>query len=137
MADRTLVIIKPDAVERGLAGQVLARFERRGLRLVAAELRVLDPSELTALYAEHEGKPFYDKLIAFMGRSPALVTVIEGPQDTWQVVRTMMGATNPLNAAPGTIRGDHALDGTENIVHGSDGLETAAREIAILFPDLA
>jgi nucleoside-diphosphate kinase len=132
--DRTLVICKPDAVERGLAGEIVSRFERRGLTLVAAELRTIDEAIAAKHYAEHDGKPFYPDLIAFIGRSPALLLVVEGPQDTWQVVRTMMGATNPREAAPGTIRGDLGIDQTENLVHGSDSAESAAREIALFFP---
>ena len=134
--DRTLVIAKPDAVERGLAGEIVTRLERRGLRLVAAELRLIDAETAGRHYAEHEGKPFYASLVEFITRSPALLMVVEGPGDTWKVVRTMMGATNPKEAAPGTIRGDLAVEMTENLVHGSDGPESAAREIAIFFPGL-
>ncbi len=137
MADRTLVIIKPDAVERGLVGEILTRFERKGLTIVAAELRALDRATLARHYAEHEGKGFYEDLVAFMSRSRALTAVLEGPEDTWKVVRTMMGATHPRDSAPGTIRGDFGLILTENLVHGSDGPESAAREISIFFPDLA
>src|SRR5579884_2762331 len=104
--DRTLVICKPDAVERRLVGEIIARLERKGLRLVAAELRRIDRETAGRHYAEHEGKPFYGELVEFITRSPAMVMVVEGPPDTWKVVRTMMGATNPLDAAPGTIRGD-------------------------------
>jgi nucleoside-diphosphate kinase len=134
--NRTLVIAKPDAVERGLAGEILARFEAKGLKLVAAELRSVDEATAAKHYAEHEGKAFYEELITFITRSPALLMVIEGPDDTWQVVRTMMGATNSAEAAPGTIRGDLSPSFTENLVHGSDSAESAAREIGIWFPDL-
>jgi nucleoside-diphosphate kinase len=134
--NRTLVICKPDAVERGLAGEIIARFERKGLRLVAAELRTLERPTAAEHYAEHEGKGFYDDLIAFITRSPVLVAVVEGPEDTWQVVRNVMGATNPAVAAPGTIRGDLALETGENLVHGSDSAESARREIDIFFPGL-
>ena len=134
--DRTFVICKPDAVERGLVGEIFARFERKGLRIVAAELRTLDPQTLGRHYAEHEGKPFYDDLIGFMSRGPAVAIVLEGPADTFKVVRAMMGATNPRDAAPGTIRGDLGIELTENLVHGSDSPESAAREIAIFFPNL-
>ena len=136
MPDRTFVIIKPDAVERRLAGEILARFERKGLRIVALEQRTIDPVVAARHYAEHEGKPFYQSLIDFIGRSPAVLMVLEGPEDTWKVVRTMMGVTNPRDAAPGTIRGDFGTELTENLVHGSDGPESAAREIGIFFPNL-
>ena len=132
---RTLVIVKPDAVERGLAGEIVSRLEHKGLRLVAAELRTITPEVAGRHYAEHEGKPFYGDLVAFITRSPALVMVVEGPdEDTYAVVRTLMGATNPKQAAPGTIRGDLAIELTENLVHGSDSPEAAAREIALFFP---
>ena len=132
--DRTLVICKPDAVERGLVGEIVGRFERKGLRLVAGELRTIDEGTAAKHYAEHAGKPFYDDLVAFITRSPSFVMVVEGPEDTWKVVRTMMGGTNPRDAAPGTIRGDFGTLLTENLVHGSDGPESAEREIGIFFP---
>lgn len=134
--NRTLVICKPDAVERGLTGEIINRLERKGLRIVAAELRAVDRETAAVHYAEHEGKGFYEDLIAFITRSPAMVLVAEGPDDTWQIVRTMMGATNPANAAPGTIRGDLATETGENLVHGSDSAESAEREIKIWFPGL-
>jgi len=134
--DRTLVIAKPDAVERGLAGQIVARLEAKGLRLVAAELRTIDAGTAGRHYGEHQGKPFYDDLVSFITRGPALLMVVEGPQDTFKVVRTLMGATNPRHAAPGTIRGDLAIEMTENLVHGSDSPESAAREIGLFFPGL-
>ena len=134
--DRTFVICKPDAVERGLVGEIITRFERKGLRIVAAEFRTLDRPTLDRHYAEHEGKPFYDDLIGFMSRGPAVVVVLEGPAETFKVVRAMMGSTNPRDAAPGTIRGDLGIELTENLVHGSDSPESAAREIAIFFPNL-
>jgi nucleoside-diphosphate kinase len=134
--DRTLVICKPDAVERGLAGEILARLERKGLRLVAAELRTIDAATAEHHYAEHAEKPFFGDLVAFITRSPSLLLVVEGPADTWRVVRTLMGPTNPAEAPPGTIRGDLGLVLTENLVHGSDGSESAAREIALFFPAL-
>ena len=135
--NRTLVICKPDAVERGLTGEIIGRLERKGLRIVAGELRHVDRATAGVHYAEHEGKGFYEDLIAFITRSPVMLLVVEGPEDTWQIVRTMMGATNPANAAPGTIRGDLATDTGENLVHGSDSAESAEREIKIWFPDLA
>jgi nucleoside-diphosphate kinase len=134
--NRTLVIAKPDAVERGLAGQIIARFEEKGLKLVAVELRQVDAETAGQHYAEHEGKPFYDGLIEFITRSPALFMVVEGPDDTWAIVRTMMGATNSAEALPGTIRGDLSPSFTENLVHGSDSAQSAEREIGIWFPDL-
>ena len=134
--DRTLVICKPDAVERGLVGEIVSRFERRNLTLVAAELRTIDAETAGRHYAEHADKPFYGELVEFIGRSPALVMVVEGPEDTWKVVRTMMGTTNPREAAPGTIRGDLGILFTENLVHGSDSAEAAEREIGIFFPSL-
>ncbi|MEZ5320719.1 MAG: nucleoside-diphosphate kinase [Microthrixaceae bacterium] len=132
--NRTLVICKPDAVERGLIGRILTRFEERGLRIAAAELKIIDRRLAEQHYAEHVGKPFYEDLVAFIGRSPSLVLIVEGPDDTWKAVRAMMGATNPLDSAPGTIRGDFGLDLGENLIHGSDSAESAAREIAIFFP---
>lgn len=135
-ADRTLVLLKPDSVERGLVGQILSRFEARGLKIAAMDLRQLDKETLGRHYEEHVGKPFYDDLVAFMSRGPVVALVVEGPENTWQVVRTMMGATNPKEAAPGTIRGDLGIEFTENLVHGSDSAESAAREIAIFFPAL-
>jgi nucleoside-diphosphate kinase len=135
--DRTFIICKPDAVERGLVGAVLSRFETKGFSIVAAEIRTLDAETLGRHYEEHVGKPFYDDLVSFMSRGPVLVAVLEGPEDTWSVVREMMGATNPLKAAPGTIRGDYGTLFTENLIHGSDSAESAAREIGIFFPELA
>jgi nucleoside-diphosphate kinase len=135
--DRTLVICKPDAVERGLVGEIVGRLERKGLRLAAAELRTIDAETAGRHYEEHREKPFFGDLVAFITRSPALLMVVEGPGDTWKVVRTLMGVTNPKDAAPGTIRGDLALILTENLVHGSDGPESAEREIGIFFPNLS
>ena len=136
MSDRTLVLLKPDTVERGLIGTVLSRFESKGLRIVAMELRQLDDATLARHYEEHVGKGFYADLVTFMSRGPVLALVLEGPENTWEVVRTMMGATNPKTAAPGTIRGDLGILFTENLVHGSDSLDSAAREIGIFFPNL-
>ena len=135
-AERTLVLCKPDAVERGLVGEIVGRIERKGLSIVALEQRLLDVGTAKQHYAEHEGKPFFDDLVAFITRSPLVAMVVEGP-DAWKVLRTMMGATNPREAAPGTIRGDLAIELTENLVHGSDGAESAAREIALFFPGLS
>jgi len=134
---RTLVIVKPDAMERGLGGEIVSRLERKRLRLVAAELRTITREVAGRHYAEHEGKPFYEDLVGFITRSPALVMVVEGPdEETYAVVRTLMGATNPKQAAPGTIRGDLAIEITENLVHGSDSPESARREISLFFPAL-
>lgn len=135
--NRTFIIAKPDAVERGLVGSILGRFEAKGLKIVAAELRQLDSETLDRHYAEHVEKGFYAELKAFMSRSPALVAVLEGPEDVYSIVRTMMGSTDPAAAPPGTIRGDFGTIMTENLVHGSDSNESAEREISIFFPGLA
>ena len=134
--NRTLVLCKPDAVERGLVGEVIGRLERKGLKLVALQLRTLDEATAKRHYAEHDGKPFFDDLVAFITRGPLVAMILEGPE-AYKVVRTIMGATNPREAAPGTIRGDHAIELTENLVHGSDSPESAAREIALFFPGQA
>ncbi|MBU6514643.1 MAG: nucleoside-diphosphate kinase [Acidobacteriota bacterium] len=137
LVERTLVLVKPDGVERGLVGEIVSRFERRGLRLVAAELRTLDRVTAESHYAEHAGKAFYEGLVAFITRGPVLAMVLEGPTDTWQVVRSMMGPTNPALAPSGTIRGDLGLETQQNLIHGSDSAESASREIALFFPSLA
>ena len=134
--DRTLVICKPDAVERGLVGEIVGRLERKGLRIAAAELRTIDAGTAGRHYDEHREKPFFPELVEFITRGPALLMVVSGPADTWKVVRTLMGATNPKDAAPGTIRGDLGILMTENLVHGSDGPESAAREVDLFFPGL-
>lgn len=134
--NRTLIICKPDAVERNLVGEILRRFEAKGLSLVAAELRTVDVATARQHYAEHVDKPFYGELEEFITRGPSLLGVLEGTDDTWSMVRSMMGATNPAEAAPGTIRGDLATLFTENLIHGSDSAESAEREIGIFFPDL-
>ncbi|MEP7114032.1 MAG: nucleoside-diphosphate kinase [Ilumatobacteraceae bacterium] len=136
MSDRTLVLLKPDTVERGLIGEVLGRFESKGLTIAAMDLRTLDADTLARHYEEHVGKGFYSDLVTFMSRGPVVALVLEGPEDTWEVVRTLVGATNPRKAAPGTIRGDLGILFTENLVHGSDSLESAQREIGIFFPNL-
>lgn len=136
MTNRTLVLLKPDAVERGLVGEIISRFENKGLTLAALQFRNLDASVLEQHYAEHKDKGFYHDLVTFMSRGPVVALVVEGPQDTWQVVRTMMGETNPLKASPGTIRGDLGTIFTENLVHGSDSAASAEREIGIFFPNL-
>jgi nucleoside-diphosphate kinase len=134
--ERTLVICKPDAVERGLIGEVVSRIERRGLRLVAAELRTISKEVAEVHYAEHQGKPFFEGLVAFITRSPVMLLVVEGPDGVHRVIRTMMGATDPAQAAPGTVRGDLAIEMGENVIHGSDSPESATREIEIFFPGL-
>jgi nucleoside-diphosphate kinase len=136
MGTRTLLLCKPDAVERGLVGEIIARLESRGLRIVAMDLRQIDKEFAGLHYAEHAEKPFFGDLVSFITRGPLVAMVVEGGPDTWKLVRTMMGATNPADAAPGTIRGDFAIETTENLVHGSDGPESAEREIALFFPDL-
>ena len=133
--NRTFIICKPDAVERGLIGEILARFERRNLKLVAVEMRTIDDATARRHYAEHDGKPFFADLVSFITRGPAVLAVVEGPGDTWKVVRTMMGTTNPKESAPGTIRGDLGILFTENLIHGSDSAESAAREIGLFFPN--
>ncbi len=136
MSNRTLVLLKPDAVERQLVGSIVSRFETKGLKLVAMELRTLDAAILERHYEEHKGKGFYAELVSFMSRGPVVAMVVEGPEDTWEILRNMMGATNPRNAAPGTIRGDYGTLFTENLIHGSDSAASAAREIGIFFPNL-
>lgn len=129
---------KPDAVERGLVGEIMARLERKGLRLVAAELREVDKALAEEHYAEHAERPFYGELVAFLTRAPVFAMVVEGPADnTFSIVRALVGATQVDDAAPGTIRGDFATVTTENLVHASDGHESAAREIVLWFPDRA
>jgi nucleoside-diphosphate kinase len=128
--------LKPDAVERGLIGSITSRFETKGLRIAAMELRTLDADILARHYEEHVGKGFYSELVTFMARGPVVAMAVEGPEDTWEIVRAMMGATNPRTAAPGTIRGDYGTLFTENLVHGSDSADSAARELGIFFPAL-
>jgi len=136
MSTRTLVLCKPDAVERSLVGEIVGRLERKDLSIVAMELRHIDEELAGRHYDEHREKPFFADLVAFITRGPLVAMVVEGGPDTWKVVRALMGATNPREAAPGTIRGDLALETGENLVHGSDGPESAEREIALFFPDL-
>jgi nucleoside-diphosphate kinase len=134
--ERTLVICKPDSVERGLVGEIVGRLEAKGLRMAAAELRTIGRDTAETHYAEHEAQPFFGALVDFITRSPALLLVVEGPEGTVAMVRTMMGATKPADAAAGTIRGDLATATTENLVHGSDSTESAKREISLFFPSL-
>ena len=130
---QTLVLCKPDAVERGLVGEIISRFEQKGMKIIALRMLDIGPDLAEKHYAEHIGKPFYDDLVSFIGRSPAVAMVIEGPDDTWKIVRKMMGSTNAAEAEPGTIRGDFSALFTENLVHGSDSAESAEREISIFF----
>ena len=134
MSERTLVLIKPDAMERALAGEILARFEQRGLRVRAAKLVQVDRELAEQHYAEHTEKPFFGELVEFITSAATLALVLEG-ESAIGVVRTTMGATNPANATPGTIRGDLALAMPDNLVHGSDSPESAEREIGLWFSD--
>jgi nucleoside-diphosphate kinase len=134
VSERTLVLIKPDAMERALAGGILARFEQRGLRVRAAKLVQVDRELAEQHYAEHTEKPFFGELVEFITSAPTLALVLEG-ESAIGVVRTTMGATNPASAAPGTIRGDLALAMPDNLVHGSDSSESAEREIGLWFSD--
>ena len=134
MPERTLVLIKPDAMQRALAGDILARFERRGLRVRAAKLVQVDHALAEEHYAEHAEKPFFGELVEFITSAPTLALVLEG-ESAISVVRTTMGATNPADSAPGTIRGDLALAMPDNLVHGSDSPESAQREIGLWFAD--
>jgi nucleoside-diphosphate kinase len=135
MSERTLVLVKPDGVARGLVGEVLARIERKGFNFAAIELMNVSADLAKAHYGEHADKPFFGDLVAFITGGPLLAAVIEGP-DAIVAWRTMMGATNPITAAPGTIRGDLATEMQNNVTHGSDSPESAAREIALFFPNL-
>lgn len=132
---RSFVLIKPDAVRRGLVGTVLARFEAKGLRLVTLQLRQVTGEESDQHYAEHVDRPFYPPLRAFITSGPSVALVVEG-DEAIEVVRALNGSTDGRKAAPGTIRGDHSLSNRENLVHGSDSEESAAREIAFWFPGL-
>lgn len=130
--ERTLVLIKPDGVRRGLVGEILGRFEKRGLTIVAAKLVQVSRATAEAHYAEHKGKPFYPGLVEFITSAPVVALAIEG-RSAISTVRTMVGATDPLKAAPGTIRGDFALSMSSNIIHASDSAASAARELALFF----
>lgn len=132
--ERTLVLIKPDGMQRGLAGEIISRLERRGLRIVAMRLFHMEESVARKHYAEHEGKGFYESLVSYITASPIVGAVFEGT-DAVAITRKTMGATNPANAEPGTIRGDFAVETGRNLIHGSDSLESAKREIALFFGD--
>ena len=133
--ERTLVLVKPDGVRRGLAGEVISRLEQKGLSLVAMELRTLDKATAEEHYGEHRERPFFGELVAFITSAPLVALVVEGPNAV-AGTRRIMGVTNPVEATPGSIRGDYALEIGENLVHGSDSTDSAAREIAIFFPNL-
>jgi nucleoside-diphosphate kinase len=130
--EQTLVLVKPDGVARGLTGEIIARFERRGLTVAALKKLRLTRDQAESHYAEHKGKPFFEPLVAFITSGP-LVAMVIGGKNAVKAVRAMMGPTDPAAAAPGTIRGDYALDISANIIHGSDSPESAAREIALFF----
>jgi nucleoside-diphosphate kinase len=133
--DRTLILVKPDAFARNLTGEILARFERKGLRIVAMRLLTMDRQLAERHYAEHVGKGFYEELVSFITSGPLVALVLEG-QDAVTAARQVIGATNPLEASPGSIRGDFAIEVGQNMVHGSDSPESAQREVALFFPDL-
>jgi nucleoside-diphosphate kinase len=132
---RTLILVKPDAFARGLTGEIIARFERKGLRIVALEQRTLDEAIAKQHYAEHEGKPFFGELVDFITSGPLVALVLEG-HEAVKAARQIIGATNPLEAATGSIRGDFALEVGKNMVHGSDSDESATREAGLFFPSL-
>jgi len=133
--ERTLVLIKPDAVRRALVGEIVGRIERKGLAIAAGRMFTMDEKLAREHYAEHVEKAFFGELIAFITSGPVWALAVEGPEAV-TVLRTLMGTTNPTEAAPGTIRGDLAVQVTENLVHGSDSLESAVRELALFFPDM-
>jgi nucleoside-diphosphate kinase len=133
--ERTLILIKPDAFARGLSGEILARFERKGLRLVAMNLMTMSRDLAERHYAEHAGKGFYEELVTFITSGPLVAMVLEGEQAV-TAARQVIGATNPLEATTGSIRGDFAIEVGQNMVHGSDSPESAAREVGLFFPDL-
>ena len=132
--DRTLILVKPDAFSRGLTGEIIARFERKGLRIVGLQYRRLDRDIAELHYAEHKGKPFFGELVDFITSGPLVAMVLEG-RDAVRAARQVIGATNPLEAAPGSIRGDFALEIGQNLVHGADSWESAQREAQLFFPD--
>ena len=132
---RTLILVKPDAFERGLTGEVIARFERKGLRLVELKQLQIDEEFAGVHYEEHREKPFFRELVEFITRGPLVAMVVEG-EDAVEAARQVIGATNPLEAAPGSIRGDYAVEVTFNLVHGSDSDQSAEREIELWFPEL-
>jgi nucleoside-diphosphate kinase len=134
--ERTLILVKPDAFARSLTGEIIARFERKGLRLAALRLLRMERELAERHYAEHEGKPFYGELVDFITSGPLVAMVLEG-ESAVEAARQVIGATNPVEAAPGSIRGDFAIEVGQNMVHGSDSAESAAREVGLFFPELA
>src|SRR5881398_3886639 len=134
--DRTLILVKPDAFARGLTGEIIARFERKGLRIVALQHMVLAEDSAQTHYAEHDGKPFFGELVEFITSGPLVALVAEGPR-AHEAVRALMGVTAQVQSAPGSIRGDYALEIGQNLVHGSDSPESAEREVKLFFPDLS
>jgi|SRR5579884_143676 len=133
--ERTLILVKPDAFARNLTGEIIARFERKGLKLLALRQMVIERELAQRHYAEHEGKPFYEELVSFITSGPLVAMVLEGEQAVL-AARQVIGATNPLEASPGSIRGDYAIELGQNMVHGSDSPESAAREVSLFFEDL-
>ena len=133
--DRTLILVKPDAFARGLTGEIIARFERKGLRVAALQLQTLSEETAKEHYGEHEGKPFFGELVEFITSGPLVAMVLEGEQAV-ATARQVIGATNPIEAAPGSIRGDFAIAVGQNMVHGSDSAESAKREAGLFFPEL-
>ncbi len=133
--ERTLILVKPDAFARNLTGEIIARFERKGLRLAALKRSTLTREIAERHYAEHDGKPFFGELVEFITSGPLVAMVLEG-ESAVEAARQVIGATNPLQAAPGSIRGDYAVSVGQNMVHGSDSADSAAREVALFFPDL-
>jgi nucleoside-diphosphate kinase len=133
--ERTLILVKPDAFSRNLTGEIIVRFERKGLRLAALQQMTMTREQAAQHYAEHEGKPFYDELVSFITSGPLVALVLKGEQAV-VAARQVIGSTNPVEASPGSIRGDYAIEVGENMVHGSDSPEAAAREVSLFFPDL-
>ena len=134
--ERSFVMVKPDGVARGLTGEIITRIERRGLQVVGLKKSVMAREAAETHYGEHRERPFFGELVDFITSDPVVMLAVEGPEGTIAALRTMMGATNPLDSAPGTIRGDYGLDVGENVIHGSDGVESAGRGLALHFPEL-
>jgi len=135
VSERTLVLVKPDGVRRGLVGEVILRIERKGLRLLGVEMRTLDKETAGKHYAEHSERPFFGELVEFITGGPLVALAVEGPRAV-EAVRTLMGVTDPVKSLPGTLRGDYALEIGQNLVHGSDSPESGVRELGIFFPNL-